>query len=245
MVTPIADAQAVSRANELKLEANAFYANKQYHEAIDKYTLAIEADPAVPAFFTNRAQCHLLTEGYGAARDDANAALELDPGFIKAYYRRAAALLAMGKLKEARADYREVTKRAPKDAVAHKKHAECDKLYRRIQFEKAIDSDSDRKRVADSVDLSKFPLPEDYTGPRMPLRTKQVPKSSLLDKGKANGHAGGEDAKDAKDAASDKEEEMVEAEEEFVDLEFVKSLADWFRDQKNLPVRYMYAILLQ
>ncbi|KAJ2459170.1 Palmitoyl-protein thioesterase 1 [Coemansia sp. RSA 2424] len=242
MVTPIADAQAVSRANELKLEANAFYANKQYHEAIDKYTLAIEADPTVPAFFTNRAQCHLLTEGYGAARDDANAALELDPGFIKAYYRRAAALLAMGKLKEARADYREVTKRAPKDAVAHKKHAECDKLYRRIQFEKAIDSDSDRKRVADSVDLSKFPLPEDYTGPRMPLRTKQVPKSSLLDKGKANGHAGDEDAKDA---ASDKEEEMVEVEEEFVDLEFVKSLADWFRDQKNLPVRYMYAILLQ
>ncbi|KAJ2896545.1 Palmitoyl-protein thioesterase 1, partial [Coemansia aciculifera] len=230
MVTPIADSQAASHANELKLEANAFYANKQYHEAIDKYTQAIEADPTVPAFYTNRAQCHLFTEGYGAARDDANAALELDPSFIKAYYRRAAALLAMGKLKEARADYREVTRRAPTDAVAHKKHAECDKLYRRIQFEKAIDSDSDRKRVADSVDLSKFPLPEDYTGPRMPLRTKQVTKSALLNKGEANGHAD--------DASSDKEaeeEEVVEVEEEYVDLEFVKSLADWFRDQKNLP----------
>ncbi|KAJ2860000.1 Palmitoyl-protein thioesterase 1 [Coemansia aciculifera] len=236
MVTPIADAQTVSRATELKLEANAFYANKQYHEAIEKYTQAIAADPTVPAFYTNRAQCHLHTESYGAARDDANVALELDPSFIKAYYRRAAALLAMGKFKEARADYREVQRRAPRDPAAIKKYTECDKLYRRIQFEKAIDSDVDRKRVADSVDLSKFLLPEDYAGPRMPKRTKMVPKSTLRDK----------DAEHSEDKdAEDKEVEMVEVEEEYVDLPFVQGLADWFRDQKNLPVRYMYAILLQ
>ncbi|KAJ2017077.1 Serine/threonine-protein phosphatase 5, partial [Coemansia sp. S610] len=235
MVTPIADAQTASRATELKLEANAFYANKQYHEAIEKYTEAIAADPTVPAFYTNRAQCHVHTEGYGAARDDANAAIDLDPNFIKAYYRRATALSFMGKLKEARADYREVMRRAPKDAVAVKKYTECDKLYRRIQFEKAIDSDADRKRVADSVDLTKFPLPEDYAGPRMPKRTKMVPKPVELDGAQPEN----------KDAGGEKEVEMVEVEEEYVDLPFVQGLADWFRDQKNLPVRYMYAILLQ
>ncbi|KAJ1954708.1 Palmitoyl-protein thioesterase 1, partial [Dipsacomyces acuminosporus] len=41
------------------------------------------------------------------------------------------------------------------------------------------------------------------------------------------------------------DEEMVEIEEEYVDLDFVKGIADWFKDQKTLPVRYMYVILLQ
>ncbi|KAJ2794447.1 Palmitoyl-protein thioesterase 1, partial [Coemansia furcata] len=59
MVTPVADAETANRATELKLEANAFYAKMQYHEAIEKYTEAIAADPTVPAFYTNRAQCHL------------------------------------------------------------------------------------------------------------------------------------------------------------------------------------------
>ncbi|KAJ2686157.1 Serine/threonine-protein phosphatase 5, partial [Coemansia sp. RSA 1285] len=137
------DVNAVKKANALKLEANALYAKKLYHEAIDKYTAAIEVDPTVPAFYTNRAQCHIFTEGYGAAKADADAALDIDPTFIKAYYRRASANLAMGKLKEARSDFREVTRQMPNDAGARSKYLECDKLYRRIQFEKAIDSEAD------------------------------------------------------------------------------------------------------
>ncbi|KAJ1738305.1 Palmitoyl-protein thioesterase 1 [Coemansia sp. RSA 989] len=207
----------VKRAQELKAEANALYAKKQFHEAIEKYTEAIACDSTVPALYTNRAQCHLLTEGYGAAKEDANRALELDPSFTKAFYRRAAANLAMGLLPEARSDFRQVTLRQPNDAGARKKYAECDKLYRRIQFEKAIDSEADRKRVADSVDLSKFAVPEDYQGPRMPVRKRVVRK----------------------------QEEEEEVEEEYVDLDFVKGVVEWFRDQKTLPDRYVYAILLQ
>ncbi|KAJ1730872.1 Palmitoyl-protein thioesterase 1 [Coemansia biformis] len=236
--------EAVRRGNELKVEANALYAKKLYVEAIEKYTQAIASDPTVPAYYTNRAQCHLHTEGYGAARDDANAALALDPGFIKGYFRRAAAHSLLGLLKEARSDYREVTQRVPTDAVARQKYIECDKLYRRIQFEKAIDSEADRKRVADSVDLSKFTVPDDYEGPRMPLRKRTVPKSSLPTSDGSGKSAGEGAAKNATKGAEE-EEEMVEIEEECVDLDFVKGVADWFRDEKTLPERYMYAILLQ
>ncbi|KAJ1876395.1 Palmitoyl-protein thioesterase 1, partial [Coemansia sp. RSA 486] len=212
------DAETVARANELKLEANALFAQKKYHEAIDKYTEAIEADPTVPAFYTNRAQCHILTEGYGAAKQDADAALDVDSTFIKAYFRRATALLAMGQLKEARADFREVTNRAPGDAIARKKYTECDKLYRRIQFEQAIDSEADRKRVADSIDLNNYPVPESYEGPRMAVR---------------------------KVSKKNKDGEEIEEDEEYVDKQFVDGIAEWFRDQKSLPVRYMYVILMQ
>ncbi|KAJ2373736.1 Palmitoyl-protein thioesterase 1 [Coemansia sp. RSA 2607] len=214
---------ASSKANALKLEANALYSSHKYHEAIEKYTLAIEADPSVPAFYTNRAQCHIHTEGYGAAKQDADSALEIDPTFIKGYFRRAVALLAMGQLKEARADFREVTKRAPGDAVARKKFAECDKLYRRIQFEQAIDSEVDRKRVADTVDLKNYPVPEDYSGPRMAVR-KVVRK---------------------RETQEGEEQEEVEEDEEYVDQAFVDGITEWFRDQKTLPIRYVYVILLQ
>ncbi|KAJ2547738.1 Palmitoyl-protein thioesterase 1, partial [Coemansia sp. RSA 1933] len=212
------EATAATRANEVKLEANALYAKKQYHEAIAKYTAAIELDATVPAFYTNRAQCHLFTEGYGAAKADADAALSIDPSFIKAYYRRASANLAMGKLKEARADFREVTKRQPNDAGARNKYVECDKLYRRIQFERAIDSEADRKRVADTIDLNSFAISEDYKGPRMPIRKKRVSKKS-----------GKEVVEDGAD------EETVEVDEEYVDLDFVKGVMELFRDQKTLP----------
>lgn len=223
-----------TQANELKLQANALYAKKQFHEAIALYTQAIELDPTVPAYYTNRAQCHIFTEGYGAAKQDADAALQLDPNFIKGYYRRAAANMAMGELAEARKDFLQVTKRVPSNSDAKKKYEECSKLYRRIQFEKAIDSEADRKRVVDSIDLSHYQLPDDYDGPRMPIRKQKVPK-------KSQGTKEGEKEKEAEE----EEEEMVEIDEEYVDIQFVKKLAEWFRDQKNLPIRYMYVILLQ
>ncbi|KAJ2159919.1 Palmitoyl-protein thioesterase 1 [Coemansia sp. RSA 552] len=211
----------VERGEALKQEANALFREKQYHEAIEKYTAAISSDPTVPAFYTNRAQCHLRTEEYGAAKNDANAALALDPSFLKAYYRRAAAFLAMGMLKEARADFRLVSTKVPGDAAARAKYQDCDKLYRRIMFEKAIDSEADRKRVAESIDVSKFAIPDDYQGPVMPTRTVSVPKG--------------------KDTEG---EEMVDVQEEYVDEEFVKAMAEWFRDQKTLPERYVYTILV-
>ncbi|KAI7830097.1 Serine/threonine-protein phosphatase 5 [Kickxella alabastrina] len=216
-VVPTVDASAAARAEQLKMEANALYAHKHYHEAIEKYTQAIQANPSVAAFYTNRAQCHLFTEAYGAAKEDAEKAISLDAKFTKGYFRKAAACMAMGDLKEARANFRQVAVMAPGDAVARRKYSECDKLYRRILFESAIDSEADRKRVAESIDLSKYPVAEDYDGPRMPVRKVMV---------------GGEP-------------QMVEVDEEYVDLEFVKGVAEWFREQKSLPLRYMYVILVQ
>ncbi|KAJ2144183.1 Palmitoyl-protein thioesterase 1 [Coemansia sp. RSA 678] len=206
MTQPVAS-EAASRSIELKQQANALYAKKQYHEAVEKYTEAIALDPTVPALYTNRAQCHLLTEGYGAAKDDANAALALDPKMSKAYYRRASANMLMGNLKDARSDFRQVTVLSPNDSGARTKYSECDKLFRRIQFELAIDSDAHRKRVVDTIDVSKFEVAESYEGPRMTA--------------------------------------LGEGEMEVVDLAFVEQLAEWFRDQKTLPERYVYSILVQ
>ncbi|OMJ26097.1 Serine/threonine-protein phosphatase 5 [Smittium culicis] len=57
----------IKKAENIKLEANALFAEKKYNQAMEKYTEAITLNPSVPAYYTNRAQCYILTEGYGAA----------------------------------------------------------------------------------------------------------------------------------------------------------------------------------
>ena len=47
----------------------------------------------------------------GYALQDANKAIQLDPKYIKAYYRRASSYLALGKFKWALKDYEFVNKR--------------------------------------------------------------------------------------------------------------------------------------
>lgn len=61
---------------------------KDYENAIPCYTKAIELNPKDPAFFLNRALCHLRLEKFEAAIEDCDAALALDNKLDKAYFRR-------------------------------------------------------------------------------------------------------------------------------------------------------------
>lgn len=54
-----------------------------YKLAIEKYTLAIEANPKVAAYYANRAFAHIRMESFGYAIADATIAIELDSRFIK------------------------------------------------------------------------------------------------------------------------------------------------------------------
>ena len=56
-------------------------------------------------------------------------AIELDPKYLKAYYRRASASMAMGKFKEALRDYELVAKHKSNDPDLRKKLTECRKVW--------------------------------------------------------------------------------------------------------------------
>lgn len=48
--------------------SNSFHlAAKHYSEAIEKYTAAIEANPKVAVYYSNRSACYIKTEAYGYA----------------------------------------------------------------------------------------------------------------------------------------------------------------------------------
>ncbi|RKO85017.1 hypothetical protein BDK51DRAFT_51304 [Blyttiomyces helicus] len=74
--------------------------------AYHAYTRGILARTDVPTLLTNRAQANLRLERFSVALDDANAALTLDGGLVKAKHGRAKTLHGMGRWQEAHDAFR-------------------------------------------------------------------------------------------------------------------------------------------
>jgi serine/threonine-protein phosphatase 5 len=134
------------RAETYKTEANKYFSLGDMEKAIDLYTEAISYNPNVAAYYSNRSfgnhyrliLANFKQELYGAALSDASEAIRIDNTFVKAYYRRASANMALGRLKEAIKDFKSVVNVAPQDPNAKGKLSACQKEFRRIEFEKAI-----------------------------------------------------------------------------------------------------------
>ena len=84
---------------------------------------------------------------------------------MKAYYRRGAAHMALGKTKEARLDFKTVVKLKPSDKDAQSKLKECEKAIYAAAFSKAIEGEK-RKPASETVDVRDMTVEESYTGPR-------------------------------------------------------------------------------
>ena len=89
-----------------------FSADGHYDIAIQLYSKAIELDGTKAPYYGNRSFAYLKEELYGSAIEDASKSLELDRNYIKGYYRRATANMALGKFKAALNDYKTVTQGA-------------------------------------------------------------------------------------------------------------------------------------
>ncbi|XP_013413791.1 serine/threonine-protein phosphatase 5 [Lingula anatina] len=155
------------RAEELKEKANEFFKKKDYGQSITYYTEAIELNPYITAYWGNRSFAYIKTECYGYALNDASKALELDKTYIKAYYRRASANMALGKFKLALKDFEAVTKARPSDKDAQRNYHECNKIVKRQAFMKAISVDDHKKPVAVTIEeeLANMVIEDDYQGP--------------------------------------------------------------------------------
>eukprot|EP00911_Craspedida_sp_UC1_P002061 UC1_evm1s1591 len=95
----------VEKADAFKANGNSHFMAKRWQSAVEAYTQAIECNPSVPAYYTNRAFAHIKAEAFGAAILDANEAIMLDNRFVKAYYRRATAHAGLLKFKLSLRDY--------------------------------------------------------------------------------------------------------------------------------------------
>jgi serine/threonine-protein phosphatase 5 len=165
MSTDISDKSAAENAKEA---GNALFKAGKYAEAVSKYNEAVDLDPEIPAYYTNRAFCHLKMENHGLAIADSTVAVELDKTFIKAYFRRGAAYMALAKYKDAFRDFKVAKQLKPKDRDVLEKYKAAEKEVKREAFERAIHTDEPKKDyLADTLDPESITVEANYDGPRI------------------------------------------------------------------------------
>ncbi|CAK1583856.1 unnamed protein product [Parnassius mnemosyne] len=166
-VTGPVSQEDIEAAEKLKNEANELFKKQHYDDAIELYSKAIEKNPNNAVYYANRSIANLRLENFGYALGDASKAIDLDKSYTKAYYRRAAAHMSLGKYKLALKDFEYVTKARPNDQDAKMKYNECNKIVKKIAFEKAISVDKKEVNIADSINLDAMTIEDEYEGPAL------------------------------------------------------------------------------
>ncbi|KAL8392981.1 hypothetical protein RB595_002970 [Gaeumannomyces hyphopodioides] len=92
------------RAVKLKEAGNKSYGARDYAKAIDLYTKALMCKPD-PVYYSNRAACYSAQKDWEKVVEDTTAAITLDPDYVKALNRRAAAYENLEKYSESLLDY--------------------------------------------------------------------------------------------------------------------------------------------
>jgi len=154
-----------NEADELKNQANKLFEARKYPDAVETYTKAIDLSPNA-ILYSNRAFAHIKMENFGSAIIDAQKAIELDPKYVKGYYRLGAANLALGKYKEAVSFFRQVVRIVPNDKDARLKLDECEKTVKRMAFEKAIQAE--HVSAFKALDVESIAIESSYEGLHMP-----------------------------------------------------------------------------
>ena len=86
---------------EWKNLGNQHYRDKNYKDAVDCYSKALDLDASNASLFTNRAAAHIMLLDHSSSIADCDRAIAADPAFSKAYFRKASSLRSIGKLDEA------------------------------------------------------------------------------------------------------------------------------------------------
>lgn len=85
----------MSPAEQAKKLGNDAFLAKNYKEAIEHYTKAIELDDSNAIFYSNRSACYASLKEWKKAYEDALVSISKDPKFIKGYYRLSSAQIEL------------------------------------------------------------------------------------------------------------------------------------------------------
>jgi len=123
-----------------KAEGNGFFKNKQYQQAIDKYSAAISLYDQDVTFFSNRSACYAALEQWEQAAEDGRQCVVVDKKFVKGYFRYALGLQNLNNLDGAL----EAVKRGlgidSTNADLKKMSRELDEMIRMKKVESAIEA---------------------------------------------------------------------------------------------------------
>jgi stress-induced-phosphoprotein 1 len=114
-------------AAEAKDKGNKFFVGKQYDQAIEWYTKAIQYDPNDSAFYSNRCAAYMGLNKFEEALADAEKCCTLQPKWVKGYYRKGAALMSLSRYEEAARAFRKGLECEPNNDDLKEKLAEAER----------------------------------------------------------------------------------------------------------------------
>ena len=155
-----------------KEKGNKFVQEKQYLEALNCYTKAIELDANDPILYSNRSAMYYNLKYYDNAILDAEMAITLRPTYVKAYLRKGNALEAQNKYKEALDTYElglkqdpdneqlieakknlQILMESPKDNIINEENGKETNLIKKYAMKKYVRIYLDKK-IGNNVVLS-------------------------------------------------------------------------------------------
>lgn len=140
----------VQKLDRMKEEGNGHFKSGRYQQAVDVYTQALDVDPLNKGtnskILNNRAMCYSKLKKHKDAIGDCDAALKLDPSYVKARKTKAKALLDSGDVQEAVNAYKSIAEDHPEEPNIQKdiRHAEMElKKSKRKDYYKILGVEKD------------------------------------------------------------------------------------------------------
>eukprot|EP01041_Mallomonas_annulata_P005140 gene5140-10275_t len=100
-IAPAVNEEAIKLAEEYKNIGNSFYLKKQFKEALEQYSLAIQSQGDNHIYWSNRSACFLSAGDAHRALRDAEVCRRISPTWSKGCYRLASARFALGLFEDA------------------------------------------------------------------------------------------------------------------------------------------------
>uniref|UniRef100_A0A8B9LB14 DnaJ homolog subfamily C member 7 n=1 Tax=Astyanax mexicanus TaxID=7994 RepID=A0A8B9LB14_ASTMX len=121
-------------AEGYKEQGNAFYIKKEYSEAFNYYTKAIDVCPKNASYYGNRAATLMMLSRYREALEDSQQAVRLDDTFVRGHLREGKCHLSLGNAMAASRCFQKVLELEPDNSQAQQelKNAESILEYERM-----------------------------------------------------------------------------------------------------------------
>merc|ERR1712110_779895 len=112
-------------AEQEKLKGNDCFKKGEWANAVKFYSEAIKRNPKDAKIYSNRAACYTKLNAFDLVIKDCDSSIALDPGFVKAYLRKANVLKAMGQTQKAMDVYSKAMELDPNSDEAKSGYKDC------------------------------------------------------------------------------------------------------------------------
>ncbi|XP_048373219.1 dnaJ homolog subfamily C member 7 isoform X1 [Sphaerodactylus townsendi] len=136
------DAGTRREAESFKEQGNAFYAKKDYNEAYNYYTKAIDTCPSNASYYGNRAATLMMLGKFREALGDAQQSIRLDDSFLRGHLREGKCHLCLGNAMAASRCFQRVLELDHKNAQAQQ---ELDNARTVLEYEKIAEVDFEKR----------------------------------------------------------------------------------------------------